>query len=133
MGGVLFGGMLVCFAIGVPIAVALGAAVLLTVAVGDVFGMEVIPQQVFNAMNSFPLMAIPFFILAGYLMQAGGMSERLVDLAKSLVGHMTGGLAMVVVVTSLFFSAISGSGAATTAAVGAILIPAMVAASYGAR
>lgn len=133
MAWLLLAGMVVCFVIGVPIAVALGAAVLLTVATGDVFGLEVVPQQIFNAMNSFPLMAIPFFVLAGFLMQAGGMSERLVALAEALVGHLSGGLAMVVVVTSLFFSAISGSGAATTAAVGAIMIPAMVAASYGAR
>lgn len=77
-------------------------------------------------MNSFPLMAIPFFILAGALMEAGGISKRLIDFANSLVGKLTGGLAMVTVLTAMFFSAISGSSAATVAAIGSILIPAMV-------
>ncbi|WP_109472323.1 TRAP transporter large permease [Ornithinimicrobium cavernae] len=133
MPALLFGSLLFCFAIGVPIAVALGFATLLTVYASDTFGLVVIPQQIFNAMNSFPLMAIPFFILAGFLMQEGGISERLVDFAKAIVGHLTGGLAMVVVVTSMFFAAISGSGAATTAAIGSIMIPAMVAAGYNLR
>lgn len=133
MPALLFGSLLVFFAIGVPIAVALGVATMLTVYASDTFGLVVIPQQIFNAMNSFPLMAIPFFILAGYLMQDGGISERLVDFAKAIVGHLTGGLAMVVVVTSMFFAAISGSGAATTAAIGSIMIPAMVAAGYHLR
>lgn len=133
MGGLLFGAVVLCFALGVPIAVALGLATALTAVVGDTFGLEVVPQQIFNSMNSFPLMAIPFFILAGFLMQAGGISEKLIQLASAIVGHITGGLAMVVVVTSMFFAAISGSGAATTAAIGAIMIPAMVARGYSDR
>jgi C4-dicarboxylate transporter, DctM subunit len=130
MPGLLFGSLLVFFIVGVPIAVALGAAVLLTVYTGNVFGLEVIPQQIFNSMNSFPLMAIPFFILAGFLMQEGGISKRLVDFAQALVGHLTGGLAITMVITTMFFAAISGSGAATTAAIGSIMIPAMVASGY---
>lgn len=133
MGGLLFGAVVVCFALGVPIAVALGLATALTAVVGDTFGLEVVPQQIFNSMNSFPLMAIPFFILAGYLMQSGGISEKLIQFASAIVGHITGGLAMVVVVTSMFFAAISGSGAATTAAIGSIMIPAMVARGYSDR
>jgi C4-dicarboxylate transporter, DctM subunit len=133
MAGLLFGSLIVCFALGVPIAVALGLATVATAAVGGTFGLQVIPQQIFNSMNSFPLMAIPFFILAGALMQAGGISEKLIGFARALVGHVTGGLAMVAIVTSMFFAAISGSGAATTAAIGAIMIPAMIASGYSDR
>lgn len=118
------------FAIGVPIAMGLGLASALVTSVGDLAPLKLVPQQMFNATNSFPLMAIPFFILAGYLMQKGGISQRLVNFASSLVGHITGGLAMVVIITSMFFAAISGSGAATTAAIGSILIPAMIAKGY---
>ncbi|MDQ4046824.1 MAG: TRAP transporter large permease [Actinomycetota bacterium] len=133
MAGLLFGSLILCFALGVPIAVALGLATVATAAVGGTFGLQVIPQQIFNSMNSFPLMAIPFFILAGALMQAGGISEKLIGFARALVGHVTGGLAMVAIVTSMFFAAISGSGAATTAAIGAIMIPAMIASGYSDR
>lgn len=118
------------FIIGVPIAFSLGLASAVTVWHGDLMPMLVIAQQLIASVNSFPLMAIPFFILAGYLMQGGGISQRLVDFSNTLVGSMTGGLAMVAIVTSLFFAAISGSGAATTAAIGSILIPAMLSKGY---
>src|SRR5690625_4422752 len=118
------------FAIGMPIAISLGLASAAVVFMGDLSPLKLVPQQMFNALNSFPLMAIPFFILAGNLMQKGGISQRLVKFANNLVGHLTGGLAMVVIITSMFFAAISGSGAATTAAIGSILIPAMVAKGY---
>lgn len=126
----LFLVLLSLFLIGVPIAFSLGLASAVTVWHGDLMPMLVISQQLIASVNSFPLLAIPFFILAGYLMQSGGISERLIDFSNTLVGSMTGGLAMVAIVTSLFFAAISGSGAATTAAVGSILIPAMVAQGY---
>src|SRR5690554_2909858 len=96
------------FIIGVPIAFSLGLASAVTVWHGDLMPMLVIAQQLIASVNSFPLMAIPFFILAGYLMQGGGISQRLVDFSNTLVGSMTGGLAMVAIVTSLFFAAISG-------------------------
>lgn len=118
------------FIIGVPIAFSLGLASAVTVWHGDLMPMLIIAQQLIASVNSFPLMAIPFFILAGYLMQGGGISQRLVDFSNTLVGSMTGGLAMVAIVTSLFFAAISGSGAATTAAIGSILIPAMLSKGY---
>lgn len=118
------------FIIGVPIAFSLGLASAVTVWHGDLMPLLVIAQQLIASVNSFPLMAIPFFILAGYLMQNGGISQRLVDFSNTLVGSMTGGLAMVAIVTSLFFAAISGSGAATTAAIGSILIPAMLSKGY---
>ncbi|WP_018924887.1 TRAP transporter large permease [Salsuginibacillus kocurii] len=120
----------VFFLLGVPIAFSLGLASTITVWQGDLTQMAVIIQQIFNSINSFPLMAIPFFILAGYIMQHGGISQRLVDFSNTIVGNMSGGLAIVAILTSLFFAAISGSGAATTAAIGSILIPAMVAKGY---
>ncbi|CAM3715214.1 MULTISPECIES: TRAP transporter large permease [Halomonas] len=118
------------FLVGVPIAFSLGLASAITVWHGDLMPMLIVTQQLIGSVNSFPLMAIPFFILAGFLMQHGGISERLVNFSNTLVGGMTGGLAMVAIVTSLFFAAISGSGAATTAAIGSILIPAMIAKGY---
>ena len=114
----------------VPIAVSLGLATALGIWMHDTMPLMTVAQRVFISINSFPLMAIPFFILAGNLMQVGGLSKRLVNFASSLVGHFTGGLAMVAIITSMFFAAISGSGAATTAAIGAILIPAMIAKGY---
>ncbi|MED1863974.1 TRAP transporter large permease [Fictibacillus nanhaiensis] len=130
MVALLFISLAFLFLIGTPIAIALGLSTTAIAWMGDLAPLQLVPQQMFNAINSFPLMAIPFFILAGYLMQVGGISQRLVNFASSLVGHITGGLAMVVIITSMFFAAISGSGAATTAAIGSILIPAMIAKGY---
>jgi C4-dicarboxylate transporter DctM subunit len=117
--------------VGAPIAVAIAGSTTVAIGTSGIFGLEVVPQQMFIALNSFPLMAIPFFILAGHLMQVGGISERLLDFGSALIGHLTGGLAMAAVLTSMFFAAISGSGAATVAAIGSILIPAMLAHGYG--
>lgn len=114
----------------VPVAVSLGLATTLGIMMHETIPLMTVAQRIFISINSFPLMAIPFFILAGNLMQVGGLSKRLVNFASTLVGHMTGGLAMVAIITSMFFAAISGSGAATTAAIGAILIPAMIAKGY---
>ncbi|TVP51257.1 MAG: TRAP transporter large permease [Halomonas sp.] len=130
MAMLLFLLLLGLFLVGVPIAFSLGLASAVTVWHGDLMPMLIVTQQLIGSVNSFPLMAIPFFILAGFLMQHGGISERLVNFSNTLVGGMTGGLAMVAIVTSLFFAAISGSGAATTAAIGSILIPAMIARGY---
>jgi C4-dicarboxylate transporter DctM subunit len=91
---------------------------------GDV-SLAAIVQRMYSATDSFPMMAIPYFIVAGSIMERGGLSKRLINFASSLVGHMTGGLGLVTVMTSMFFAAISGSGPATTAAVGGIMIPAM--------
>src|SRR6476661_7910716 len=90
-------------------------------------------QSFITAIDSFPIMAVPFFILAGELMAKGGLSRRLFVLAKTLVGNFTGGFAMAAVITCLFFSAISGSGPATVAAVGGIMIPAMIEMGYDRR
>lgn len=132
MAALLFGSLLLLLAIGVPVTFALGLAAVIAIWMGDIMPMLIVPQEMIRSVNSFPLLAIPFFILAGDLMQRGGISHRLVEFSRTLVGSMNGGLAMVAIVTSAFFAAISGSGAATTAAVGAILIPAMISQGYSA-
>ncbi|KAB3532131.1 TRAP transporter large permease [Alkaliphilus pronyensis] len=109
----------------VPIGVAVGMALCIYGFTGGVMGLDFITQSIFSSMNSFPLIAIPFFILAGSLMEGGGLSRRLINLSNSLVGHFTGGLGIVTVLTCIFFGAISGSAIATVAAVGTIMIPAM--------
>ena len=92
--------------------------------------LVVIVQRMFTAADSFPLLAIPLFMIAGNLMETGGLSKRLINFCDSLVGNMTGGLSMVAVLACMFFSAISGSGPATVAAIGGIMIPNLVAAGY---
>ena len=87
-------------------------------------------KEMFNAINKFPLAAIPFFILAGNLMETGGISRRLVEFAKSIVGGVQGGLPMTCVLTCMIFAAVSGSSVATTFAIGAILIPALIKHGY---
>ncbi|ARD49018.1 TRAP transporter large permease [Sporosarcina sp. P33] len=114
----------------VPVAVAVGLSSLLAIYFGSNLPLNVVAQKLFTSIDSFPLMAIPFFIFAGTLMEQGGIAKRLVRFANALVGKFTGGLGMVVVVTAMFFGAISGSGIATTAALGSILIPAMIRKGY---
>ncbi|RMX10328.1 TRAP transporter large permease [Allofranklinella schreckenbergeri] len=121
--------MLIFFALSLPVAVAIGLASLTGIAFAGINWL-VFPQQIFAALDKFPLMAIPFFILAGHLMEAGGISQRMVDFAKSLVGGIQGGLAMTCVLTCMIFAAVAGSSVATTFAVGAILIPAMARHGY---
>lgn len=121
--------MLVCFALTIPVAVSIGLASLFGVYVAGINWL-VIAQQIFASLDKYPLVAIPFFILAGNLMEAGGISERMVNFAKSLVGSVQGGLAMACIITCMIFAAVAGSSVATTFAVGAILIPAMVRHGY---
>lgn len=121
--------LLVLFLIGVPISLSLGIAPLAALADRNI-PLLIVPQIVFEALDSFVLMAIPFFILAGRLMQAGGIAVRLVELATALTGWMRGGLASASVVTSMFFATMSGSSSATAAAVGTTLIPEMERRNY---
>lgn len=127
---ILFAILFALFIISVPIAIALGLASVLFLIIMSDIPLITLPQRLFASLDSFPLMAAPFFILAGKLMEHGGISERLVDFAKSLVGQVKGGLAHVGIIGCMFFAAISGSASATTAAIGSILIPAMVKAGY---
>lgn len=127
---VLFGLLIGLFLINVPIAVGLGLASTLVFFIDGNVSLIVIIQRMFNSVDSFPLMAIPFFILAGKLMESGGISRRLIHLANVIFGRVRGGLGIVSIVACAFFAAISGSAAATTAAVGALMIPAMVNKGY---
>ena len=91
------------------------------------------PQRMFTALDSFPMMAIPGFVLAGIIMARGGISRYLIEALRSWVGHLPGGLAVVTILACAVFAAISGSSPATAAAIGSIMIPAMVAAGYDKR
>jgi C4-dicarboxylate transporter DctM subunit len=130
MTAVLFVSLLICFVLGVPIAFSLGVASVATLQFASDLPLTLAAQRLFTGTDSFPLMAIPFFMLAGELMESGGISRRLFDFAHALVGFVSGGLAMVAVVAAMFFAGISGAAAADTAAVGAVSIPAMIRKGY---
>ena len=116
--------------IGVPIGYAIGLSVIFTIPIYTNMKLIMVAQQAVVAVDSFPLMAIPFFMLAGNIMSTGGVAKRLVNLANALFGFMVGGLAVVATATSMFFGAISGSAVATTSAVGSFLIPEMKKQNY---
>lgn len=122
---ILFSSLLVFIFIGVPIAYSLGLSTLIAILFKGSIPLMVMPQRLFASADSFPLLAVPFFILAGELMQYGGISKRLVDFANELLGWITGSLAHVSIAACAFFAAISGSSAATTAAIGGIMYPEM--------
>lgn len=128
---ILFGILVGLLLLNIPIAVSLGLATIFALVFGDIPTPPlVVAQRMFTAIDSFPYMAIPFFMLAGGLMETGGMSKRLIEFAKTLVGNLPGGLGIITVVASAFFAALSGSNPATVAAIGSIMIPAMVKAGY---
>lgn len=122
----LFGGMV----LGIPIAVVLGIAGALAIHASGFLQMNIIAQTAYNSLDSFPMLAVFFFVLAGIFMGKGGLSGQLIGLADMMLGRRTGGLAMATVVACTFFGAISGSGIATCAAIGMITIPAMVERGY---
>ncbi|WP_167193261.1 TRAP transporter large permease [Brevibacterium pigmentatum] len=127
----LFGSFFLFLGLGIPVAFALGLSAVVTLVTTDGFQvLDVVPSVVFPSMSSGTLLAIPFFILAGIVMQYTGISQRLVDLAFLIFGRLRHGLAAVTIISAFFFSAISGSGPATVAAIGAILIPALVRNGY---
>lgn len=126
---VLFGAFFLLLFLGAPIAISLGVAALATyLALGE--NPLAFVQMSFTSVGAFPLMALPAFILAGALMEAAGISKRLVDIAEAFAGPMTGGLGAATIFACMFFGAISGSGPATTAAVGMLMIPAMANRGY---
>ena len=129
MSAVMLITMVLCFALTISVAVSIGLASVLGIQVNNA-NMLISVKEMFNAINKFPLAAIPFFILAGNLMETGGISRRLVEFAKSIVGGVQGGLPMTCVLTCMIFAAVSGSSVATTFAVGAILIPALIKHGY---
>ncbi|GAA0181452.1 hypothetical protein SH2C18_39840 [Clostridium sediminicola] len=126
----LFGSFILFLILSVPIAVSLGLASVVTIYGVNPISVEAFTQTMIQGLNSFPLMAVPLFTFAGDIMGRGGISKRLLGVAGLFFGRMTGGLGIVSIVTCLFFAAISGTGSATVAAIGVIMIPAMVAKGY---
>jgi len=129
---VLFGGMMILIFIGVPVGYSIGLSSIITLVLFSNMPLTFVPQNCFTGLNSFVLLAIPFFILAGVIMGEGGIAKRLVNLADAIIGHVSGGIGMVAVLTATFFGSITGSGNATTSAVGALMIPPMVEKKYSA-
>lgn len=129
---ILFSVLLVTIALSIPIGITLGLATGVCIWATTDIPMMILAQKSVTGLDSFPLLAIPFFILAGALMCNGGISRRLVNLAESLVGFITGGLAMVTVLACMFFAAISGSGPATVSAIGSFMVPSMKERKYDA-
>lgn len=130
MTSALFLSLIFFFIINIPIAISIALASIAAILVKGDIPLVVVVQKMFTATDSFPLMAVPFFILAGSLMEYGGISRRLVDFANTIMGRLSGGLALVSIIASMFFGAISGAAAATVAAIGSILIPAMIKRGY---
>jgi C4-dicarboxylate transporter DctM subunit len=127
---VLVGVIIVCFALGVPIGISISLGILALLAYHPITGAAFIAQKLYSGLDSLTLLAIPCFMLAGAIMQHGGLSKQLVRFANSLVGNFTGGLGLVTILACLFFGAISGSAPATVAAIGMIMVPEMVEAGY---
>ncbi|MFQ3619307.1 MAG: TRAP transporter large permease [Spirochaetales bacterium] len=128
---ILFGSFAILLVLNIPIAISLGMAGIIALVFGDMPTPPLlIAQRMFTSLDSFPFMAIPFFMLAGGIMEQGGMSRRLVNFAQAIVGSLKGGLGIITVVSCAFFAALSGSNPATVAAIGSIMIPAMIQAGY---
>ncbi|HET7629370.1 MAG TPA: TRAP transporter large permease subunit [Bacillales bacterium] len=129
---ILFGLFVLLCILRVPVAVSLGLSSLIALLMSD-FTMYTVIQKMFSQLSSFTLMAIPGFVLTGIIMSKGGISYHLIEALKAWVGHIRGGLAVVTILACMIFAAISGSSPATAAAIGSIMIPAMVKAGYGKR
>ena len=127
---VLLGSFMLLLAINVPVAFSMVLACILALLEHGAIPMSTVTMKLYSGIDTFPFLAIPLFILAGGLMEQGGISQRLVRLASNLVGHIRGGLGFVVVVAEIFFSGISGSSIADASAIGALLLPSMVRAGY---
>src|SRR5699024_12311226 len=130
---VLFISFLTFLLIGVPVAFGLAGASILSLLVIDSGTLTPIFSKMFSGANSWLLLAIPFFILAGNIMEKGGVTRRLVDFADEMVGFLAGGLSATNVVASMFFGGVSGSAVADTSATGTIMIPAMVKQGYSSK
>ncbi|WP_209125647.1 TRAP transporter large permease [Alkalihalobacillus sp. BA299] len=125
--------LFILFFLGIPIAYSLGFISIVGIYLTDPEMLMNIPRRIFRGIDNFSLVAVPLFILAGELMTKGGISTRLIRFAQTLVGHLPAGLAMVVIVASMFFSAVSGTAIAAAAAIGGMMIPAMKKEGYDVR
>jgi C4-dicarboxylate transporter DctM subunit len=130
MTALLFGLLAALILLNAPISLALGLASTITAAVQAKSPLLFVPQKIYTSLDSFPLLAVPLFILAGSFLETGGVGRRLVNLANVMVRHLPGGLGMVVVVATMIFSEISGSSAADAAAIGSVTIPSMLRLGY---
>ncbi|WP_313525676.1 TRAP transporter large permease [Anaerotignum sp.] len=126
----LFGGLALFLILNVPVGISIGLASLLAIPFTTGLSAGYVPQALFTGCDSFPIMAIPLFILAGELMGAGGVSKRILNVCNVFFGKITGGLAIVTVIVCMFFAAVSGSGPATVAAVGSMVVPTMLEKGY---
>lgn len=122
---------IVLLILGMPVAFALGISSMLSVIITEVVPVNYLTQTMFGAVDSYSLLAVPLFVLSGVIMEYGGLSKRLIDAAKAFVGHITGGLPAVTLLGTTVFAMLSGSGPATVAAIGGIMIPAMIREGYG--
>lgn len=131
MAWLLFGIFFLLLFLNVPIGISIAAAAAVILLISNGFSsLSLLPDIMYASISKFTLLAIPFFILAGVIMEYAGVSKRLIKFADALVGHLKGGIALVTVLTAMLFAAISGSGPATVAAIGTILIPALVKNGY---
>ena len=131
LGITLFVVFFVYLVLGMPLAICLGLSVITTFWYHEALPLMAVAQKLYNGLDHFALMAIPFFILASNIMSSGGVSKRLIDVCNAFVGHYKGGLAVASIVSCMFFAAISGSSPSTVVAIGTIMIPAMIASGYG--
>ena len=127
---IFVGSLLGTMAIGMPIAYALLISGIALMVYMDIFDAQIVAQNIINGADSFPLLAVPFFMLAGEIMNTGGLSKRIVDVALALVGHVKGGLGYVAILAACILSALSGSAVADAAALSALLVPMMVKAGH---
>ena len=127
---IFLGSLLGAMAIGTPIAFALLLCGVMLMFHLDLYDAQIVAQNVINGADSFPLMAVPFFMLAGEIMNAGGLSRRIVTIAMALIGHVRGGLGYVAILASCVMASLSGSAVADAAALGALLVPMMVRAGH---
>ncbi len=128
--GLMFLSMFGLLLLGVPIGVSLACSVLILLTVNPLTTTEFVAQALYSGLDSFTLISLPFFMIAGTIMEAGGISKRIVNAANSIVGNITGSLGMVTIIACMFFGAVSGSAIATVAAIGGIMLPAMVKSGY---
>ncbi len=126
----IFGGLAVCLLMGIPIFIALGVATVLVMILKTQIPLMTVAQVMYTGSDNFPLLSLPCFILAGTLMEHGGVTQHIIDIIKNLMGRVTGGLGVTTILACMFFSCVSGSGPGTTAAVGALMIPAMLRQNY---
>lgn len=127
---ILFGSLILGLLISVPVGVALGVACMVTILAVEPISFSTFTQAMLQGLNSFPLMAVPLFTFAGNIMGKGGISKRLINLANIFFGRFDSGLGIITIVVCMFFAAISGTGSATVAAIGCMMIPSMVQAGY---